>query len=95
MGAGLVAHATGEPGPARADVAWPGTAAATVAGLSDLHDRWSEVLARPGDLDRPFGYPWPQPRPFVVAAAWANMELMKNVAELGQLRDLHGALRPG
>ncbi|SDX68728.1 hypothetical protein SAMN05661080_00847 [Modestobacter sp. DSM 44400] len=38
------------------------------------------------DLDRPFAFPWPEPRPFVFAAAWANSELMKNVAEIGVIR---------
>jgi hypothetical protein len=87
----LLAHATGEPIPAREDVHWPGSAAAAVAGLQRLHERWVQVLET-ADPDRPFGYPWPEPRPFAIAAAWANQELMKNVAEIGQLRDLYAAL---
>jgi hypothetical protein len=87
----LVAHAIGDRVPDREDVDWPGTAAAVVARLRELHDRWAEVLDT--DLDRPVAYPWPEPRPLVNAAAWANQELMKNVAEIGQLRDLHAALR--
>ena len=86
----LVADATGAPVPARADVDWPGSADLVVTRLRELHGRWAEVLA--GDLDRPVGFPWPEPRPLAQAAAWANQELMKNVAEIGQLRDLHTAL---
>jgi hypothetical protein len=91
----VLAHATGAAVPARTEVYWPGSAEATVAGLHRLHDGWAAVLAD-ADLDVPIGYPWPAPRPLAQAAAWANQELMKNVAELGQLRDLHRALsRPG
>lgn len=90
----LVAHATGAPAPAREDVDWPGTAAATVRRLQQLHRDWAAVLDT-AELDRPVGFPWTEPRPLAVAAAWANQELMKNVAEIGQLRDLYGALRPG
>ncbi|HEV7653300.1 MAG TPA: DinB family protein [Mycobacteriales bacterium] len=89
----LLAHTGGEPAPAREDVAWPGDAERTVAGLTDLRERWTAVLGT-ADPDRPIGWPWPRPRPFAIAAAWANQELMKNVAEIGQLRDLYGALNP-
>ena len=87
----LLAHATGAPVPAREDVEWPGCADAVVAGLIGLHGGWAAVLET-ADLDRPVAFPWPEPRPMVNAAAWANQELMKNVAEIGQLRDLHEVL---
>lgn len=91
----LLAHATGEPAPARTEVCWPGSAAATVDRLRELHARWDEVLRDTDEAaaDRPFAFPWPEPRPFAVAIAWGNLELMKNVAEIGQLRDQHTALR--
>lgn len=90
----VLAHAAGEPVPAREDVTWPGGAAATTAELRGLHERWARLLDT-ADLDAPVGWPWPEPRPFAIAAAWANQELMKNVAEIGQLRDLYAALNPG
>jgi len=88
----LLAHATGDPVPAREDVFWPGSAAATVAELTRLHAEWSVLLATT-DPERLIGYPWPEPRRFAQAAAWANLELMKNVAEIGAMRHLHG-VRP-
>jgi DinB superfamily len=90
----LTSHATGGPVPARVDVHWPGTAAATVARLRELHDGWERVLDATDEAaaDRPFRYPWAEPRPFVFAAAWANQELMKNVAEIGATVRLHAAV---
>jgi hypothetical protein len=87
---GLVGHALDEPVPPREQVDWPGSAAAAVARIGALHDRWAAILAG-ADLDRPVAYPWSEPRPLGLAAAWANQELMKNVAEIGQLRDLRAA----
>lgn len=91
----LTAHATDQPVPAREDVAWPGSAAATVERLRALHQEWAGVLdgTEDADADRPIAYPWPEPRPFVQAAAWANQELMKNVAEIGSMVQLHTATR--
>jgi hypothetical protein len=89
----LLAHVTGGPVPPREEVAWPGDAAAVVDGLRGLHAAWSEVLAT-ADPDRLVAYPWPEPRRLEQAAAWANLELMKNVAEIGSTRHLHQALRP-
>jgi hypothetical protein len=63
---------------------------AVVAGLDG-----ARAGAAAADLDRPVRYPWPEPRSLAQAAAWANQELMKNVAEIGQLRDLHGRLTGG
>lgn len=77
-------------------VAWPGTAAETVQRLRQLSVQWTEQLAgfRDADLERPLAYPWPEPRPLKFAVAWANSELMKNVAELGYVRLLYGAKHP-
>ncbi len=48
------------------------------------------------DLDAPAAFPWPPDSGLAVehTAAWVNGELMKNVAELGQLRLLRAARRP-
>ncbi|MFE7132856.1 DinB family protein [Streptomyces sp. NPDC057638] len=83
-------HLRGDTPRERDDVRWPGEREA-VAWLRELRDDWrsaSDGLAD-ADLDAaapPF--PWPDGSGHTVAhfLAWANAELMKNVAELGQLR---------
>jgi len=77
-----------------AQVPWPGSAEAVVEQLRSLSVQWTRVLAdlREDDLERSFAYPWPEPRPLKFAFAWANGELMKNIAEIGCLRLLHGAM---
>jgi DinB superfamily len=64
---------------------WPGTAAATVAVLRDLADLWTDRLGSltPHDLDTPVRHPWPEPRPLAYLLSWVNLELTKNVAEIG------------
>jgi hypothetical protein len=44
-------------------------------------------------LDRPSSFPWPSDAGRTVAhtALWVNIELTKNVAEIGQLRLLRAA----
>ena len=91
----LLAAVREQPRVAREDVVWPGSAAATVARLNELARAWSSVLAElgDGDLERPVAYPWVEARPLRVALAWANSELMKNVAEIGYARLLFEASR--
>jgi DinB superfamily len=74
-----LAHATGEVAPDRAQVFWPGTGAAAVARIRELADAWRPVLSRLADTER------------APTAAWLNVELMKNVAEIGQLRLIRAA----
>jgi hypothetical protein len=93
----LIGHTQGTAVPPRAEVDWPGDAAATARWLTDLHATWSRLL---DDLDeeaadRPVAFPWPEPRPLALAVAWANQELMKNVAEIGAVRHLHAARADG
>jgi DinB superfamily len=91
-----VDHATGRKPHERTAVAWPGPAA-TVEWLRGLHDEWLAVLDRltEADLAAPAAFPWPADAGMTVAQmlAWANAELMKNTAELGQLRLLRAAGR--
>lgn len=84
----LSLRARGEVPPRREHVLWPGTADAVRDRLTELRAQWTEHLGELSDtdLDRPFAFPWPEPRPFVYAAAWVNSELMKNVAEIGAVR---------
>lgn len=79
----------------REDVAWPGSAQGVVRRLEELHRDWAGVLGglSERDLDRPIAYPWAEPRPLRLAIAWANSELMKNVAEIGYARLLFEASR--
>lgn len=89
-------HAQGREPTERTAVVWPGPAA-TVAWLRGLHDEWLAVLDRLTDTDlaAPAPFPWPPDAGMTAAhmLAWANAELMKNTAELGQLRMLRAAGR--
>jgi hypothetical protein len=84
-------HAHGRPPRDRADVVWPGDG--TVAWLRDLRAQWLEVLPEL-DLGTVAPFPWDRDPDHSVAhmVAWVNAELMKNVAEIGQLRLLRAAV---
>lgn len=87
-----LAHLRGETPPEREDVYWAGSGAAAVARLDALRDAWVAALAE-ADPDRPSAYPWPADAGLTGThlAGWVNAELMKNVAEIGQLRLLRTA----
>ena len=76
----------------REDVTWPGSADATRNWLSELHGSWVEAVgalpeAEFASTDRAR---WPiRDRPFADVAAWVNLELMKNAAEIGYARFLY------
>jgi hypothetical protein len=74
----------GEPLADRESVHWPGTAARTVARLHELAESWTDELAT-AEVDRAVAYPWPDKRPVIYTLAWVNSELMKNVAEIGEV----------
>ncbi len=82
-----------EPVP-RNEAAWPGSAESVVAGFNELSEKWTGFLDRLSldDLEKPFDYPWPEPRPLKIALAWANSELMKNIAEIGIIHHLYKAI---
>lgn len=91
-------HARGRTPRERTDITWPGDGPAAVEWLRGLRAEWVSVLERFTDdeLDAAAHFP-PQADPaYTVAdmAAWVNAELMKNVAEIGQLRMLRAATRP-
>ena len=92
---GALRAARGEPSVAREDVYWPGSADGVRQTLETLSQAWSAMLAglTDADLEKPFAHPWTEPRPFRIALAWANAELMKNVAEIGYARHLFEARR--
>ncbi|WDZ84860.1 DinB family protein [Micromonospora cathayae] len=88
-------HLQGRPPRQRTDVEWPGAGAPTVEWLRELRTEWREILDRltDADLDRTAPFPWPDDPEHTVAhlVGWVNAELMKNVAEIGQLRLVRAA----
>ncbi|WP_055697254.1 DinB family protein [Streptomyces silaceus] len=82
-------HAAGRPPRERAEILWPGEQAAA-DWLRRARDDWAGALERltDEDLECPATFPWRDDPRFTLAhtAAWVNAELMKNVAEIGQLR---------
>ncbi len=73
------------------DVPWPGSAAASTAQLRELREAWLSILD--GAAVRwaaPAGFPWGGrvDRTNAHLLAWVNAELMKNAAEIGELRNL-------
>jgi hypothetical protein len=92
-------HCFGFGAPAREDITWPGTADAALAWLRGLKDEWRAHLTALNDADldstaRTAGLGG-QDETLANVAAWVNVELTKNVAEIGLLRHLHGARRQG
>ncbi|MEV4375710.1 DinB family protein [Streptosporangium sp. NPDC049644] len=88
-------HARGRTPRDRKEIGWPGDGQATVDWLRGLRVEWLAVLDRltDADLDAVAPFPWPDSPGLTVAhtVAWVNSELMKNVAEIGQLRLLRAA----
>ncbi|WP_371525671.1 DinB family protein [Streptomyces sp. NBC_01283] len=90
-------HARGQPPRERTEITWPGGGKAAVEWLRDLRTDWLAVLDRLDDaaLDATAPFPWQYDSGHTVAdmLAWVNSELMKNAAEIGQLRLLRVARR--
>ncbi|PJE94290.1 damage-inducible protein DinB [Streptomyces carminius] len=88
-------HAAGRTPRERTEVVWPGSGRAAVEWLRGLRAEWLVVLDRLTDaeLDATAPFPWQGDPARTVAdtAAWVNAELMKNAAEIGQLRLLRAA----
>ncbi|MFC6015816.1 DinB family protein [Plantactinospora solaniradicis] len=88
-------HLAGRTPRERTEIEWPGDGGTTVAWLRDLRSEWLAVLDRltDADLDTIAPFPWQNDPEHTVAhlLGWVNAELMKNVAEIGQLRLLHEA----
>jgi len=91
-------HCFGAGAPQREEITWPGTIAATADWLRGLKDDWQANLLPLTDADldsrdRTAGLPWGENLTLVDVAGWVNIELTKNVAEVGLVRNLHGARR--
>ncbi len=78
----------------RTEIGWPGDATATIEWLRGLRVDWLKVLDQltDADLDATAPFPW-QNAEYTIAhmVGWVNSELMKNTAEIGQLRLLRAA----
>ncbi|MCD7440098.1 DinB family protein [Streptomyces lincolnensis] len=88
-------HTTGRPPRERTDVTWPGPGKPTIEWLRGLRTDWLTALAdlTESDLDTTARFPLPDDPSYTVAdmLAWVNAELMKNAAEIGQMRMLRAA----
>ncbi|MFI6063952.1 DinB family protein [Micromonospora sp. NPDC051227] len=88
-------HLRGGSARQRTAVVWPGAGEPSVAWLRDLRTEWLGLLDQldDSDLDRIATFPWPDGTDHTVThtICWVNSELMKNVAEIGQLRLLRAA----
>ena len=87
-------HAQGRTPRERTEVGWPGEES-VVEWLRALRTEWLTVLDGLTDrkLEEAAPFPWPADSGYTVAhmVAWVNSELMKNAAEIGQLRLLRTA----
>lgn len=90
-----VEHANGRVPRPQPDVTWSGDAHSVVTWLRELRGEWLAVLGgfTDTDLEATARFPWQDDPARTVAdmAAWVNAELMKNAAEIGQLRLLRAA----
>ena len=88
-------HARGHTPRDRNEIGCPGEGRATIEWLRELRRDWLTVLGRltDADLDRTAPFPWQSNPEQTLAhmASWVNAELMKNTAEIGQLRLLRAA----
>ena len=82
-------HSFGARTLSREQVTWPGDVDAVRSWLSSLRDRWRARLEELTDaeLQSRDRASWPYvDRPFSDVAAWVNVELTKNAAEIGYAR---------
>ena len=80
----------------REAVSWPGSAEEVRQRIESLQRQWRETLERLTDdeLQSADHMRWPLAgKPLADLFAWANLELMKNAAEIGYARFLY-AVRP-
>lgn len=79
--------------PQRKEISWPGTATGTVEWLTRIHADYHTTLLQQQDLGANSAFPWAgeADRTLADMAAWVNIELMKNAAEIGQLLILRRA----
>ena len=91
-----IGHCFGSGAPEVRDITWPGTVTAAADWLRGLRADWQAALLPLSDADldsteRTAGLPWGGELTLADVAGWVNIELTKNVAEIGLVRHLHGA----
>ncbi|MEU5609367.1 DinB family protein [Streptomyces sparsogenes] len=88
-------HTQGRAPRERTEITWPGDGKAAVEWLRGLRAEWLAALdgLTDADLDAVAPFPWQGDPAHTVThmLAWVNSELMKNAAEIGQLRLLRAA----
>ncbi|WP_332307045.1 DinB family protein [Thermobifida cellulosilytica] len=92
----VLGHCFGSGAPEREETGWSGSAAAAADWLRGLREQWCSCLSGLTDADldsteRTAALPWGGGQTLADVAGWVNVELTKNVAEIGLLRNLHGA----
>ncbi len=90
-----LASLSGRTPPTPAEVAWAGDGAAAVRRVRSLADQWRDLLSgmTSDRLTAPSNFPWGPAANRTVAdtTLWVTVELVKNTAEIGQLRLLRAA----
>lgn len=90
-------HSFGEGKLTRANVFWPGSVEETTSKVYQLRDEWRERVDKLSneDLKSNEFTQWPfKDRPFYELVAWLNVELTKNVSEIGYCRFLYASNFP-
>jgi hypothetical protein len=80
-----IARISGRPSVSPSEHSWSGG----TAGIVTAKQAWDKVLAEV-DLDALVGWHMPEPQPVWFIAAWVNVELTKNLAEINQLKVMRG-----
>lgn len=91
-------HSFGARALSREDIQWPGDAEGARVWLASLRDAWRARLQTMTDeeLHAAEHTSWPYvDRPFSDVAAWVNVELTKNAAEIGYTRFLYAVRSTG
>jgi hypothetical protein len=85
-----ISHASGTTPPEREAVIWPGPGKSTLEWLRGLREEWVAALKdlAPAELGTIAPFPWRDDPQHTIGhmLAWVNAELMKNIAEIGQIR---------
>jgi hypothetical protein len=74
------------------DVIWPGSVEKAITEITELHDEWIQHISHMNEeeLNSEKLCKWPfADQSFYSLALWLNVELMKNVAEIGSARFLY------
>ena len=88
----VLCHLEDRPPPQRESILWPGAAETACQAIGDLCAQWLRLLngASEQDLKLPLGESWPiKDASTAQIAAWLNVELTKNAAEIGMVRFLY------